>query len=90
MTASSSPGFSYRFHKFKDVVRIRGFQTHFILFCFSRGTICKMKVYVGSLYKIETESCSGKSGSSKILALLPLLGSPGLQVNGYFGGNSFL
>lgn len=48
-----------------------------------------MKVYVGSLYKIETESCSGKSGSSKILALLPLLGPPGLQVNEYFGGIVF-
>lgn len=57
MIARSSPDFSYHLHKFKDLAQIRGFQTHFILFCFSRGTICKMKVYVRSLYKQGMRSC---------------------------------
>lgn len=71
MTSRCSQGFTYHCHKFKDLAPIRGFQTRFSLFCFSRGTICKMKVYVGSLYKREMRGCWGWSWPSRFLTLLP-------------------
>lgn len=79
MTARSSPGFGYHLHKFKDLARIGGLQSHFVFFCFSRGTVCKMKVYVGSLYQREMRSCWEWSWSSKFLGLLPRPPPPGLR-----------
>lgn len=71
MTASSSPGFSYWLHKFKDLAWPRDFQTRFILFGSSRGTICKMRVYVRSPYKREMGAAMWGC-PSRMLSLLPL------------------
>lgn len=79
MTSRCSPGFTYHCHKFKDLAPIRGFQTRLSLFCFSRGTICKMKVYVGSLYKREMRGCWGWSWPSRFWPFSLLPSSSGLQ-----------
>lgn len=77
MTTRHSPGFSYHLQKFKDLA---GNQRLSNLLCFvSAGTVYKMQVCVGSLYKKSKSPLKVGALAPQVQAPLPPLYPSGLQ-----------